>query len=87
MAGTWPVAKRVAQVHQSGDGQPAIDSGGTGDVGAGCAGLKVADEEIKLHAEEDVEQDEQALHDEPDALRAVGRGAADVLLLGGRLGR
>ncbi len=76
--------EEVAHVHQSGDGQPAIDPGGTRDMRAGGGGLKVTNEEIKLHAEEDVEQDEQALHDETDALRTVGRGAADVLLLGGR---
>ena len=68
----------VARVHQSGDGEPAIDSGGAGDVGAGGAGFKVADEEIELDAEEDVEQDEEALHDEAGALPAVGRGAANV---------
>ena len=78
--------EQVAGVHQSGDGEPAIDSGGAGDVRAGGAGLKVADEEIELDAEEDVEQDEEALHDETGALPAVGRGAAKVRLFGVRGG-
>ena len=53
-----------------------------------ACGLEVADEEIELRAEEDVEQDEQALHDEADALRTVGGGAAHGLLFGlGGFGR
>ncbi len=74
--------EEVARVHEAGDGQPAIDSGGTGDVGAGGGGFEVADEEIELDAEEDVEQDEEALHDETGTLRTVGRGAAKVRFWG-----
>ncbi len=78
--------EQVAHIHEAGDGQPAFDSGGTRDVGAGGGGLKVADEKIKLHAEKDVEQDEKALHDETHALGTVGCGAANVGLLGIRGG-
>jgi len=72
----------VARVHESGDGKPAIDSGGAGDMRAGRVGLEIADEEIELHAEKNVERDEEALHDETDSLRTIYGDAADLVLFG-----
>jgi hypothetical protein len=48
-------AEEIARIHESGNGEPAIDSGGTRDMRTGCVGLKVMHEKIKLYTEESIE--------------------------------
>jgi len=73
--------EKIASVHQSGDGQPAIYSSGTRNVRARLAGFKVADKEIELRAKNNIEKDEDRLHDQTHPLRAVRLGAAKLFLL------
>lgn len=60
--------EKVAGVHKTRDREPAIDTGGTREMRAGGTALKKADEEIELHAEKNVEQNEDKLNDETRAL-------------------
>jgi hypothetical protein len=54
-------------------------------VSPDAIGLKETDEEVELHAEKNIEQNEHALHDQADALRMVGCGA-EHLLVANRIG-
>jgi hypothetical protein len=75
--------EEVFEVHEAGDGEPAFDAGGAGDVMGLTVGFEVTDPEIELEAEPGVEGQESDLDGVADALGVVEEMAADEGLFGG----
>ena len=70
-AGIEPVLEQVLQVHQAGDGQPALDARRAGTAQRRAAGLVEADEEVESRADPEVEQEERRLDAAAHELRPV----------------
>ena len=77
--------EEVLEVHEAGDGKPALDAGGTAEVARLAVGFEVADPEVELEAEPGVECEEGDLDGVADALGVVLREVAEegLLRLGG----
>src|SRR6266542_2810387 len=67
--------ERGLQVHERGDGKPALDARRAGQLDALAAGLEEPDEQPELDPDRDVQQEEGDLERAPPALRRVGTRA------------
>ncbi len=72
--------EEVLQVHEAGDGKPAIDACGTGDVVGLAMGLKEARPQQKLDADPEIECEEGKLDDPAGELGVIRRGTTDKRL-------
>ena len=81
--GIWPPGLTI-QIHQGGDGKPALDTCGTLEAAGECADFKLTNPKVELQAEPEVEEKECSLKTLAIELGMIFFCAAEELFLGVR---
>jgi len=78
-------AEPIFQVHEAGDGEPALDAGRTVQERGGASDFKLADPEVESRAEEEIQEQEGGLESAAAEMGVVVVATAEELLFELRL--